>query len=389
MRRYTFKLYPTPRQEMILDFQARMVARLWNAMLEMEEDRWRKVSGQTGVVNRGEGKFGKDGRWRPVEKTFYSEFDFSYQITQLLAADPAWRALSTWTPRRVAAHLALAMQAFFSRAKGGAGASSGYPRYRSAYRAEWIPHRFASGCKLERKGKSWSLTLKGVDGPIHARGELPDDPIKFTDADLRLDRTTGVWTLSLAVEMPARMTSGSRPVRVVLDGIDCFARIDGRAIFAHELGLDADPRIELLSKRLSELARGTPDYAAVRRERSRLQSQEARRRREFLHEWTTGIVRRASAIELVRPRSVKAATESGSGDERQWGAKTAEKAEFNRTILAQAPATVAAMFRYKCAEAGIELHEIESDHLAVGNMVVQMAKADRRVRRELKQLAEV
>lgn len=387
MRRYTFKLYPTPRQEMHLDFQARMVARLWNAMLEMQEDRWRKISGQPGVVNRGDGKHGKDGRWRAIDKTVYSEFDYGYQITELLADAPEWRALSTWTPRRVAKALALAMQAFFSRAKGGAGASSGYPRYRSAFRAEWIPHRFASGCKLKRNGRSWSLTLKGIEGPIHARGELPDEPIKFADADLRLDRTTGVWTLSVAVEMPARMERGNRPVRVELDGIDCFARIDGRSIFAHELGLIADKRIERLSVRLSELARGTPEYALVRRERSRLQSGEARRRKEFLHEWTTSIVRRASAIELVRPRSVRAVTESGSGDEREWGAKTKEKAEFNKQILAQAPATVAAMFRYKCEEAGIELIEIESDHLAAGNMIVQMAKADRRVRRELRKAA--
>lgn len=387
MRRYTFKLYPTPQQEMALDFQSRMVARLWNAMLEMQEDIWRKTSGQVGVVNRGGGKFGKDGRWRAVEKTCYSEFDLGYQVTELLADDPAWRALSTWTPRRVAKALALAMQAFFSRAKGGAGASSGYPKYRSAFRAEWIPHRFASGCKLERNGRAWALTLKGIDGPIHARGELPDEPIKFADADLRLDRTTGVWTLSIAVEMPDRMSCGNRPVRVELDGIDCFARIDGRSIFAHELGLEPDTRIERLSVRMSELTRWTPEYALVRRERSRLQIKEARRRREFLHEWTTSIVRRASAIELARPRSVKTATESGSGDEREWGAKTKEKAEFNRAILAQAPATVAAMFRYKCEEAGIELIEIESDHLAVGNMIVQMAKADRRVRRELKKAA--
>lgn len=387
MRRYTFKLYPTPRQEMHLDFQARMVARLWNAMLEMQEDRWRKISGQPGVVNRGDGKHGKDGRWRAVEKTVYSEFDIGYQITELLADASEWRALSTWTPRRVAKAFALAMQAFLSRAKSGAGASSGYPRYRSAFRAEWIPHRFASGCKLERNGRSWSLTLKGIDGPIHARGELPDEPIKFADADLRLDRTTGVWTLSVAVDMPARMERGNRPVRVELDGIDCFARIDGRSIFAHELGLIADERIEHLSVRLSELVRGTPEYALVRRERSRLQSKEARHRKEFLHEWTTSIVRRASAIELVRPRSVRAVTESGSGDEREWGAKTKEKAEFNKQILAQAPATVAAMFRYKCEEAGIELIEIESDHLAAGNMIVQMAKADRRVRRELRKAA--
>lgn len=186
-RRYTFKLYPSPRQEMALDFQARMVARLWNAMLEMQEDRWRKVSGQIGVVGSGEGKHGKDGRWRAIEKTCYTEYDLGYQITELLADDPDWRALSTWTPRRVAAHLALAMKAFFSRAKGGAGASSGYPRYRSARRAEWIPHRFASGCKLARNGRSWALTLKGIDGPIHARGELPDEPEKYTDADLRLE----------------------------------------------------------------------------------------------------------------------------------------------------------------------------------------------------------
>lgn len=377
-RRYSFKLYPTPRQDMELSLQARMVASLWNAMLEIEEQQYRRTGGQKRVMHA-------DG------KSFLSEYDLGYQVTALLAQSDEWRALSTWTPRRVAKALSLAFAAFFRRAKGGAGKSAGYPKYRRVRFADWVPHRFASGCKLTHDdGTRWRLRLKGITADVTARGKFPEEPLDWADADIRRD-ATGTWWLSVCVEMHPRMPSGDMARRVAFDGIDKFASVDGVSVYAHELGIENDPRIEQLQKRMATLKseQRWPEYHAERVAKARLQDKAKRRRRELLHAWTTDIVRAASEIEMTAPASVKEATASGHGDEKEWGAATDTKALFNRAVLDQSPAAAAAMIRYKAAEGGVELREVKSAHLGVGNMLVAVAKAARIVRRRVKELEEV
>lgn len=215
-RRYTFKLYPTTAQSAAMAEQYRMVAALWNAMMERQETTYRRTRGQRGVLHA-------DGQ---SHLTYY---DLTAEVTALRQACPEWEALSVWTGHRVARAMTDAFKAFFRRAKAGAGASAGYPRYRAARRANWLPHRFASGCRMTRRsGRNWRLTLKGVPGEIKVRGKLPLEPIKWTDADIR-EQADGVW-LSVGVEVPQRRQSGVGSGKVRFDLIDSFAgvtRTDG------------------------------------------------------------------------------------------------------------------------------------------------------------------
>lgn len=369
-RRYTFKLYPTPQQQETLLRQCAMVGALWNALLELQEQQYRRVRGQRGVTH--------------VEgvKPHLNYFDMSPMVAPLREAIPEWAEMSTWTARRVTYAVSKAFEAFFSRAKKGAGASSGYPKYRSYHRGEqnWLPYRFESGCKLRHvAGNTWKLTLKGVEGDIHARGKLPATPNAWTDADIRYQ--SGVWWLSVAVDMSPRISSqieGATSVR--LDCLDCFAEVDGKRVYAFEIGLFEDANIERIQRRMSELDRSSEEYGRLRREKARRQAHEARRRREKLHEWTTALVRGSSKIELVIPSDVKEQTKSGRGNEKNWGAAVELKATMNRHVLSQAPAMVVQMLRYKAKEAGVELVERKSNHLAVGNQAVASTKAVRRLK---------
>jgi hypothetical protein len=223
-RRYTFKLYPSRAQNDELHRQRLMCGELWNALIQRNEDVSRRAYGGKGV-RHSEGK------------SILSNFDMGYEITTLLAECPEWRALSTWTPRRIAANVAKAYEAFFRRAKNGAGKEAGYPRYRRRDKSTTIPHRFVSGCKLLPRGsersngdekpasaRAWSLTLKGVPGVIRARGRFPVDPTKFTDADVIFrDRT---WWLSACVEVPPRRETGEEKIMVRFDLIDEFACVE-------------------------------------------------------------------------------------------------------------------------------------------------------------------
>ena len=95
MRRYAFKLYPSADQAVALHEQRMMCADLWNALLQRREDVYRR------------------------EKRTLTRFDLEYEITALYRECPEWRALSTWTARRVNKRLDDAFAAFFRRLKAG------------------------------------------------------------------------------------------------------------------------------------------------------------------------------------------------------------------------------------------------------------------------------
>ena len=168
-RRYSWRLYPTRDQEKLLRRHGRMCAELWNALLEMWETArevrvWfmhdegivlfdlagnhhllslhdvllrRSMLGQRKAHFGGDvlrprrpamrqrhprkvaslisvriPKYRKDGAPTPyaeLRTRAPSEFDMGYWITSLLAESPEWRALSTWTPRRIATSMRAAI----------------------------------------------------------------------------------------------------------------------------------------------------------------------------------------------------------------------------------------------------------------------------------------
>src|SRR5947209_2848906 len=135
-RRYSWRIYPTAGQIDILREQAGMCADLWNALLSMCERRYHAIGqretkyfydkkGRLQQTFTGKllsfhcaacAKLSESGKLKPCEDhKLPSEFDMGYWITDMLAHCPEWRALSTWTPRRVATSMSAAWQAFFRR----------------------------------------------------------------------------------------------------------------------------------------------------------------------------------------------------------------------------------------------------------------------------------
>src|SRR5436190_20847544 len=127
-RRYTWKLYPTAEQATALHEQRMMIVDLWNALLQRHEDIWRRTRGQKGVVHS-------------EARSSYTFFDMTAEITDLRRDCQEWAALSVWSAYGAAEALDNAFKAFFRRAKAGAGAQSGYPRYHRRRDGRSIPHR--------------------------------------------------------------------------------------------------------------------------------------------------------------------------------------------------------------------------------------------------------
>jgi hypothetical protein len=431
MRRYGLKLYLAADQQAVLHRHREMAADLWNALLQRCEhiqrtttqrqvwhdadgnrhvgvsyhrltwETYRKKSRERAVIEPG-----KNGKPKP-----FTDVDMQNEITAMLNELPEWRGVSVWCCHRTAQLLWRAFQAFFARAKAGAGAQSGYPRYHRRQDQAGIPHRFASGCKLTkdpRHAKSWQLTLLGVPGKIHARGEFPFEVEKWADADVIW--RNGEWSISVCVEgrscecarpqwdrrrcracggMRPR-PHGAQPVTVRFDLLDSFALVDNYPVEPPGL-IEARVLQDRLDAKKSECdtlfprgarRRDDPDYAELRLEISRLAARIARIRANALHVWTSRLVARASDITVIAP-PVRELTQTPKGSEKSWGAQVAPVSALNRDTLAQAPAAAIRMLQYKAEEAGIRCDIVKDDapKIAVGRELVTAGKQLRRSRR--------
>ncbi len=205
LRRYTFKLYPNASQDVALRGLASMLAQLWNAMLEMREAHYRRAL-QTGG------------------KRTLSAFDQGKEITKLRAECPEWAALPSGHGERIAGDLDKAFKAFYSRAKAGAGAQSGYPLYKSSMRATAIAMREPkkSCWKLSKRQSetSWTFMLRGI-GQMRARGKFPKDPESLKTADIKFH--AGAWWLSVCCDIEAERDHGNVALNIDLDLIEEFA----------------------------------------------------------------------------------------------------------------------------------------------------------------------
>lgn len=228
VRRYTFKLYPNKTKMKALQRQASLLAMLWNAALEQREIQWAHQCQRNGKGDR----------------KGLSKYDQGRELKIVRANDPEYASMSSDTMNLCLIALDDAFRAFFKRAKGGAGKSSGYPRYKSPYAIEnknkdcTIWHRDEpKGWRMTRDGKHFRIHAHGITNLkdrstwIKARGRFPVDFDDVELRDMRIIRVSGVWYCSIVVKMEPRMDaspmSSSNIVR--FDLIDEFARVENRA----------------------------------------------------------------------------------------------------------------------------------------------------------------
>ena len=380
MRRYLFKLYPTPAQAALLDEQRKMMADLWNALKQRLED-----------VYRREGRM-------------LSYFDLTNEITGLRHECAEWQIIPSVSAHRVAKWLIDSYRAFFRRVK--AGEAPGYPGWRRRERATTVPlgAMDKTGWRLEQRHDnplSWRLHYKSVTdvkqpaGWIHGRGRLPAAPTDWRNADIIW--RDGGWWLSICVIVERHRIPGRAVLCVEFDLIDCFARINGIGEnppgMPEQYQLDEIDRLKGArdqrwphNKKRSELEER--EFRAANGEIARLYAYLARCRRNALHVWTARVIARASHLTIVAP-TVREQTRSARGSAKNWGANIGIVSEINRNTLAQAPALAIAMLKYKAAEAGIRCDIVDDPdpQIAVARDLVVAGKELRRARRKLKEAA--
>jgi putative transposase len=330
LRKTSFRLYPTPKQEAALHALLRSHQQLYNAALEERIDCYRKT-GQT--------------------------LSFAAQcqsLTLLRAQCPEWAEAANCSSQQMTLRrLDKAFSAFFRRVK--AGQAPGFPRFKSLSRFPGFSFKSHGDGWRFKPGTDWrhgTLRLSGI-GHIKARGHpRQGGDVRASDV-LHRD---GQWYLSLTLDigMPQRERTGDAAlgfdwgVETFLTGIDHAGeavRLDNPRWWQAEKDHITELQQAVSRKRNKRSRRRRKAVQRLARARAKT----ARRRLDWAHKETAKLARRFALI-TTEELCVANMTRSAAGTVKEPGKNVAQKAGLNREILDTAPALFTSLLRCKVLE---------------------------------------
>jgi len=305
------RLYPTPRQQSILQFMLDVTRQLCNALLQQRRDVYRLRG--VGIPSRDQ----------------YAE------LTALRREDARIAAVYRECEDAVLRRLDLAFAAFFRRLKGGE--TPGFPRFKPA--ARWHQVSFPHGRRALRldegqtrmriPGVGWVKLRKGRRVPAFGRAWLVE--------------RNGRWYACMECEREVNPL----PKTGVTIGIDRGVHVlaacsDGRLIRNLAVGewrkaATARLQRELESATQRDAAgrvrnRQDPQRIAAALRLARSREREANARRDFAHKAARAIVNTADAIGLEQLK-LRAMTRSAKGTPERPGVNVRAKSGLNRVML--------------------------------------------------------
>jgi putative transposase len=333
-RRITYKLYPSRSQAAAMTEALRLHQRLYNAALEERISAWRKAG-----------------------KSISFE-DQCKSVTEIRKDDSAYRGLNCHSLQQTLRRLDRAFKAFFARLKkGAAGASAGFPRFKSFDRYPgWSYNKHGDGFKFTtgENGRHGKLYLQGI-GVLKARGQPRRRIERILCADIC--RNGQVWELSLVVE-----TLAGRQAGMAACGLDWGTKRFATIVTGEAFEAIENPRhllakarkLRIAQRALSRAKRGSNNRRKARLRLAKLHSRVRNARNNFQHQITSSLVRRFGLI-ATEDLQVKNMTGSAKGRATEPGKNVRQKAGLNRSILDTAPAAFLAKLGYKAEEAGSQL----------------------------------
>src|SRR5260370_14051419 len=193
---YRYRIYPTKKQERILNAQLALCCELYNAALQERRDAYR-MCGQT-----------------------ISFTEQSAQLPEIKAVRPEYEAVYSQVLQDVLHRVDKAFKAFFRRCK--AGEKPGHPRYKSRLRYDSLTYP-QSGFGIDEQGKL-SLSKIGHIKMVQHR------PLKGVVKTCTITRSaTGKWFVCFSCDevAPAVLSASSEAVRIDV-GLTTFAYLSDR-----------------------------------------------------------------------------------------------------------------------------------------------------------------
>ncbi|HEY7094330.1 MAG TPA: transposase, partial [Ktedonobacterales bacterium] len=202
LKSFTYRLYPTKRQQRLLSEQLEEVRWLWNTLLAQRKQAWEE-------------------RQETVDY-----YDQKAELPALKAdVRPGLQQVHSQVVQDVALRVKKAMDAFFRRLK--AGEDPGYPRFRGQGRYDSLTYpQWENGVTLSASGKRLLLSKVGeVKITVHR-------PLEGTPKTATIRRTaTGKWFVTISCEWgPTPLPPTGRQVGIDVGLVTFATRSDGEAI---------------------------------------------------------------------------------------------------------------------------------------------------------------
>jgi putative transposase len=265
---FKYRLYPTTRQQRLLDQQIEECRWLYNELLAARRDAWQE---------------------RQASLRLY---DQQATLPAFKAGRPALAEVQSQVLQNVAVRIDLAFQAFFRRVR--AGETPGYPRFRGKGRYASITYpQIPVGCKLDTDTKR--LRLFGV-GEVKL---LLHRPIEGTPKTATISRSsTGKWYVCYSCECPQPAPLPATGQQVGIDvGLKTFATFStGDEVANPRFFRGEEKALAKVERAHSKLEKGTMERAKHRHAVARVHERIAWRRSDFAHQHSRRIVDRYDLI---------------------------------------------------------------------------------------------
>lgn len=257
---------------------------------------------------------------------------YGMQATELKAVRALGDGLERWSfsaEQQVLRRLDKTFKAFFARGKG-------FPRFRARARFHAAEFRVGDGLTLRKSGK---IGIVGVPGEIKVRWHraLPSEPKSAI-----ITRQNGKWYIVCHVEVEPQERSGPDSIGIDFGLTSLVALSNGETVPRPNWTKRAARELRRRQRAVARCKRGSN----VRRKRmvalAKFQARVAAKRRDMCHKLTRGLVDRFGRVAIE-----------------DLNIKGLARGIHAKHVLDAAWAQIAAMLRYKAANAGGECIEVD------------------------------
>lgn len=291
-----------------------------------------------------------------------SEYDQSKSLTLIRADDAAFASVQRRIQRATLQRLDLAYKAFFKRAKAGAGASSGFPKFKgrewfSGFRFDAFQQVKFDGNRLRFSGMPGGLRVH-MDRPLPVVADTTTGELAPAIKGLWIKREGRRWYCGIQVEVMERDgRDGLGTGDIGADwGTSVLAYLSSGEIIAnprHGEALAGD--LARAQRAVSRKKRGSKGRLKARRHLQAVARRIANRRRNTFDKVSARLVKHFNVVAIEKINVKGLMNTERAGETLPQFVKTRR----NREALDAAPHMLRQMIAYKARREGAELIEID------------------------------
>jgi len=330
IRNVAYRVYPSKRQEKILEGWLGLHRELYNASLSERKEAYRR--------------FGKSISYNDQQNV----------LPEIKSFRPDLIPLGSQALQETLRRVDRGMKAFFRRVK--AGLTPGYPRFRSRDRFDSFSYPGPAGWTLLHDDNHVRVQVSNL-GSLKTMGKSRFNVQELERRCLTVHRKNGKWYVTVSFRGKAEAFVRQSPLSGTATGIDAGATnlgvlADGSVIENPKTYLKALRQIAHLQRDVSRKKRGSGRRRKAIRILAKAHSRLADKRKDALHKASTKLASSYDVIGYEGDLRIAGMTRSARGTVEVPGRNVAQKAGLNRSLLDASISTFIGMIEYKAVEAG-------------------------------------